>query len=498
MSIPAQGAVGAETMTAGQSLDLRDLHAANIARQAEWCPDQVPDLSFRGNELGGECGEAQNVIKKLERERQGWRGSRATKDDLADELADVVICADLCAVTADIDLGAAVRRKFNATSEKQGLSVFLPPPALASPRADSDERTAGEDLNDRLRAAGMFTIPEMMGETPLTRWEVHAAMKSLDAFGWWLEAQVRQYLTMKAEYDLSGRPEGDELYEWVLAHAAAFRTIRVNFEAARKATPAQPAGAAPDSLRALIGEAGRWDCPKSGSPGLPDDHEVPVPLGSLRALDKFLASHPAGQSAGSGAWAEHSPQEIVRRTRCMADETRDPVVWRDCCDLILDRLGKPAPDSTRTGQGEAIARAAYVRICRHDSKEGWQHAGADFDRREEDGGCYVNALELALAIGSDAAEALAARPAAPEAQGVWSFDMEAAPRDGSDVEIVNDRGQFIARFDRSWGRSYADAGWWMVSDGKDPERPLRGDEPFAWRIPTKAPAPPSSSGQGGR
>ncbi|MGX5775455.1 hypothetical protein [Methylorubrum zatmanii] len=85
-----------------------------------------------------------------------------------------------------------------------------------------------------------------------------------------------------------------------------------------------------------------------------------------------------------------------------------------------------------------------------------------------------------------------------KAQGAWSFDMEAAPRDGSDVEVVNDRGQFIARFDRSWGRSYADAGWWMVSDGKDTERPLRGNEPFAWRALTKAPAPPASSGQGGR
>lgn len=156
-----QGAAGAETMTAVQSLDLRDLHAANIARQAEWCPDQVPDLSFRGNELGGECGEAQNVIKKLERERQGWRGSRATKDDLADELADLVICADLCAVTAEIDLGAAVRRKFNATSEKQGLSVFLPLPALASPRADSVERTAGEVLKEACKPWEHYT-----GEPP--------------------------------------------------------------------------------------------------------------------------------------------------------------------------------------------------------------------------------------------------------------------------------------------------------------------------------------------
>lgn len=114
---------------------LADLHAANIARQDEWCPDQKPDLSFRGNELGGEVGEALNVIKKLERERLGWRGSRDTVEHLAEELADIVICADLCAITADIDLYEAVVRKFNATSEKIGMATRLsatpPPPVVA-------------------------------------------------------------------------------------------------------------------------------------------------------------------------------------------------------------------------------------------------------------------------------------------------------------------------------------------------------------------------------
>lgn len=112
--------------------------------------------------------------------------------------------------------------------------------ALAAPRADSAERTAGKDLNDRLRAAGMFTIPEMMGETPLTRWQTHAAMTSLDAFEWWLEAQVRQYLTMKAEYEIGDKPKDDELYEWVLAHSGAFHVIRTNFRAAKAATPPRP------------------------------------------------------------------------------------------------------------------------------------------------------------------------------------------------------------------------------------------------------------------
>lgn len=108
-------------------LALEALRAANVERQAAWCPDpnQQPDLGYRGNELAGETGEACNVIKKLERERHGWAGSRDTLEHLAEELADVVICADLCAITAGVDLASAVVAKFNATSAKVGLSQRL-------------------------------------------------------------------------------------------------------------------------------------------------------------------------------------------------------------------------------------------------------------------------------------------------------------------------------------------------------------------------------------
>lgn len=110
------------------TLDLSDLRRANVARQEEWCPDQKPDLAYRGNELAGEVGEACNIIKKLERERHGWRGSRSSIEALASELADVVICTDLAAHAAGIDLGAAVRSAFNATSEKNGLAARLAAP----------------------------------------------------------------------------------------------------------------------------------------------------------------------------------------------------------------------------------------------------------------------------------------------------------------------------------------------------------------------------------
>lgn len=107
------------------TITIARLQQAHIERQEEWCPDQKPDLSFRGNEMGGECGEAQNVIKKLERERHGWRGSRDTVDHLGEELADVVHTAILCAITAGIDLDQYVVKKFNDTSVKNGLKTLV-------------------------------------------------------------------------------------------------------------------------------------------------------------------------------------------------------------------------------------------------------------------------------------------------------------------------------------------------------------------------------------
>lgn len=104
-------------------LTLNGLRVANTARQREWDPSDAITLAYRGNELAGEVGEACNVIKKLERERLGIRGSRAGLDALAEELADVLICLDLIAMQAGIDLGDATMRKFNATSEKYGLET---------------------------------------------------------------------------------------------------------------------------------------------------------------------------------------------------------------------------------------------------------------------------------------------------------------------------------------------------------------------------------------
>ncbi|UZD70785.1 MazG-like family protein [Brucella sp. JSBI001] len=114
-------------------MNMNTLRAANVARDQEWnTGSERVSMTFRATELAGEVGEACNVIKKLERERIGLVGSRDTKEHLAEELADIVICTDLVAMDAGIDLDAAIAAKFNATSEKNGLATRLSLPAPAT------------------------------------------------------------------------------------------------------------------------------------------------------------------------------------------------------------------------------------------------------------------------------------------------------------------------------------------------------------------------------
>lgn len=104
-----------------------NLRQANEERCAEWEAGVDPGNSFYATELGGECGEVLNVVKKLEREALGMPGSRDTVAHLAEELADLIICADLLAIRYGIDLRSAVIEKFNAKSDEMDFDTFLNP-----------------------------------------------------------------------------------------------------------------------------------------------------------------------------------------------------------------------------------------------------------------------------------------------------------------------------------------------------------------------------------
>lgn len=110
-------------------LTFAGLRVANDMRQVEWPGSENVDLAFRGLEMAGEAGELANKIKKMVRVQRGISGTTEAREELIaairDELADVVVCCDLIAADLGIGLGAAVKAKFNATSEKHGLSTMI-------------------------------------------------------------------------------------------------------------------------------------------------------------------------------------------------------------------------------------------------------------------------------------------------------------------------------------------------------------------------------------
>ncbi|NVK36161.1 MAG: nucleotide pyrophosphohydrolase [Rhodobacteraceae bacterium] len=104
-------------------MDFGRLREVNDARRREWPGDEQADLGFRALEVAGEAGELCEAMKKYLRQQKGIAGSTATLDDIADEMADCLIAVDLLASQLGIDLGQAVARKFNRTSEKYGLKT---------------------------------------------------------------------------------------------------------------------------------------------------------------------------------------------------------------------------------------------------------------------------------------------------------------------------------------------------------------------------------------
>lgn len=79
-------------------------------------------LSAWCNAVCGELGELANLIKKVER---GDFTLNVAREDIANELADVVTYLDILAFRCGVDLGEATQEKFNAVSRRVGSSVTL-------------------------------------------------------------------------------------------------------------------------------------------------------------------------------------------------------------------------------------------------------------------------------------------------------------------------------------------------------------------------------------
>jgi len=108
---------------------LNTLRQKNNERQKLWTGSENVDVLFRAVEFAGEAGEVANAVKKVYRAQNGIIGNNKDINDLmenlVEEIGDVLITIDLLANEYNIDLEQAVKSKFNKTSKKVNIPVFL-------------------------------------------------------------------------------------------------------------------------------------------------------------------------------------------------------------------------------------------------------------------------------------------------------------------------------------------------------------------------------------
>lgn len=116
-------------------LSFNQLRLANIARcEKEFHPLDAWRPSQWSNAMAGESGEVCNLTKKMDRILDSIYKNTKPEDrtielltaQLADEIADVVIYADLLAARVGLNLGDIILTKFNAKSDEIGSAIKLP------------------------------------------------------------------------------------------------------------------------------------------------------------------------------------------------------------------------------------------------------------------------------------------------------------------------------------------------------------------------------------
>jgi hypothetical protein len=214
----------------------RDLELPEWLPATEPMPDRVQQLDDWLMRTEGNDGEYSALVVAL-RECQNlefksvsgayeWLSDRQELLELADDM-DYSLTKPTNAVMQRIYM---LRH-----AAKQILAIKEAEPA---PVADS--------LEERMKAAGMLSVAELLAGTPMDAFTKHAGVNGIATLGQWAEMKRAEYIKLNARYELGEKPK-DELYEWVLAHAAVFTELHVNLKAAQ-------AGESPEQLYAVHAE----------------------------------------------------------------------------------------------------------------------------------------------------------------------------------------------------------------------------------------------------
>lgn len=326
-----QGAVGAETMTAAERV----------------------------------CHEEQMVI---------WSGEMAERLFLGDWLREHLSYEDKLGFYADLSEGIR---------EIVESALDLATPA---PRTDGG-MTAGEDAGAILEEACKpweFSI----GEPP----EYGSPLHGVFVAGMIYTERLLASLLSVSDYE-----QGDGSEDFDADATQSLRNILTGaglWDADENcpvaATPAQPAGAVPDGLRALSEAAskGRFKVVRGlhDYAVVPEAREQKGPLNSADAdfaaasanhIRDILASHPAGQSAGSGAETDALVDRFSAALKVKLRAAEAKYGWKngwlksnwqvECQNGLLRHVGK----------GDPLDVAAYAAFC-------WHHGWPSASRRSTD------------------------------------------------------------------------------------------------------------------
>jgi len=108
-------------------LTFKKFREANVTRCVKWHPEGLDSwsLSDWAVAMAGEAGEVCDVVKKLNRYRDGLPGNNKTveelQEQLGEEIADTLTYLDLLAERAGLSLDVIVADKFNKVSERVGF-----------------------------------------------------------------------------------------------------------------------------------------------------------------------------------------------------------------------------------------------------------------------------------------------------------------------------------------------------------------------------------------
>jgi len=91
-----------------------------------------------------------------------------------------------------------------------------------------------DELSKRMKEAGMIPLNDILsGKSLLGGFDIQVGMDSLEAFEAWLKRKQESYTRSRISMELDKNTD-HELYEWILAHQAAFHSIYQHFIAATK------------------------------------------------------------------------------------------------------------------------------------------------------------------------------------------------------------------------------------------------------------------------